>query len=180
MSASVRFTGDWGGAIAALEPRSFEARLKREVRDANAKIGRAGVRLVQDGIRSGRYAPNDPDTVEAKRSSTPLVRTGALARSITFAADGWGAVRIGLLTAQVGAERVGIAAALHEGFRRASSPSRGRRARRTGAPAGAVVPARPFLVQPLLRDPAFAALARRLWVEAVRRAFGARGAARSR
>lgn len=53
-------------------------------RRAKSLLGTAAANAVQKKIVEGEFVPNAPSTIAAKKSSRPLVDTGALRQSITW------------------------------------------------------------------------------------------------
>lgn len=116
MSAAcrVRLWGAWKAVVAGLDPSKVQGRLERNIRVANARIGRQWVQLARSKIRNGDYAPNSPITVILKGSSKPLVAGGDLYQAITYTVPDWRTLRVGLFRARSGGT-VNIGIILHEG-----------------------------------------------------------------
>lgn len=55
--------------------------------DALEQLGLLGVRLVQEKIRNGEFVPLSPRTIARKGSSQPLIDTGQMIQSVTFAIE---------------------------------------------------------------------------------------------
>lgn len=55
--------------------------------EALEQLGLLGVRLVQEKIRNGEFVPLSPRTIARKGSSQPLIDTGQMVQSVTFAIE---------------------------------------------------------------------------------------------
>ena len=52
--------------------------------NAAAMLGAYGVRLIQEEIVDGGFAPNAPSTIRKKKSDTPLIDTGNMRQSVKY------------------------------------------------------------------------------------------------
>lgn len=60
------------------------------VADMNSILSKLGILLasdIQDSITNGSFAPNAPSTIARKGSSKPLIDTGEMRASVTWAVD---------------------------------------------------------------------------------------------
>jgi hypothetical protein len=57
---------------------------KLTVRKFMKTAGQAAVKIIQDSIDNGNFAPNAPSTIRAKKSSKPLMDSGDMRKYVTF------------------------------------------------------------------------------------------------
>ena len=182
MADIVTLTGDWGKFEKAIDPKKWNAAFEKTATDGLKKLGFAFVKMAREAIENKEYAENAPSTIAAwyaggsaamnkrakKRAKkegisisesmaagkTPLVDQGDLIRSINSKPDG--------MSLYMGAnKRVdgrNVALELHEGTTRKEGGKT------------IVIPARPFISQPLESD-AFGALFKEAITDALKEAF---------
>lgn len=98
----------------ALDPKRFNAMVRKHVRQANMRIGAMGQKIIRGVIKDGtELEPNRPLTVAIKRSKKPLVDRGDLWQSITFKILDDLTVFVGILQES---EDYNIAKILHDGI----------------------------------------------------------------
>jgi hypothetical protein len=113
--SDIVFTKDrgWDRFRGAIEPRRFEAVVKRNMERAtelNAHLAQAAVRRA---IRNGTYAPNASLTIAIKGSSKPLVDHGSgLFQAVTTQKVDATSIFVGVLRSD---EQYNIALAIHDG-----------------------------------------------------------------
>jgi hypothetical protein len=82
-----------------LRPRSFEKRLKREVKKATRRVGLLAERKIKTDIRQKKVKPSKLSgmTIAIKGSTKALVNSGQLLQSITSKVIAWDIVVVGVL-----------------------------------------------------------------------------------
>jgi hypothetical protein len=181
---------------AMLKPRSFEARLKKQVKKSMELIGLVAADAITSGIDArqpppgmdspGEY-PNRPRTIAMKKNNTPLVgeAPASLRASIDHEVVRWDEVIVGVLRRRT--ERGGdgkpddvinIAAIVHEGATIAVTPKMRVYMASIGFPIDPSttkirIPGRPFLRSALKRD--LMEEYKKIWGDATQAALAGRG-----
>lgn len=193
----------YNAAAAALDPVRAKRILEHYLRAAGTRVGQAGQAAIRHAIRHGNYTKNSPLTEIIKGSTKPLVHKGDLWQAVAFELTREGGVRIGVFRM---AGEHNLAVLLHEGFsyvptarqrakvwalvaealgksRAGASGAATRRAARSIATGGRkagglwVVPARPFIAEPL-GQPGFASEVRLTYEKAIAQAIAQIGRGR--
>ena len=120
--STIKLTGPWDEVTASLDPKAWNASLRRHVVKAHKLVGLAWQTTARRAIRRGDYAANSPLTIILKGSSKPLVDGGDLFQALSFqVAQGGGSstttLRMGIVRGRKGAneERINVGHVLHEG-----------------------------------------------------------------
>jgi len=102
----------WKKLQAALDPKKFTAKLKKNVGKATSINGELVKAAIQRGIQRGRKPKGAALTILIKKSRKPLVDKGELFGAITAQQSDWKTVFVGVLR---NAPEFSIAETLHEG-----------------------------------------------------------------